>query len=277
MATAKIRTPASIAAGLGLNALREQRKIGVRELARRLGVSPSLISGYEHGTHGVKPTRISRILGCLLVQGAEYDQMMDLADHLAVKNFVDQTTSPVTDLFATYEQLSTRIVEWSPFRIPDPLRVPRWLETAPDGEIKPSDRLDQESFHQRCRPLPAKQPNRSYVFLIGDQALQMACEDTGTAAQQIALIREADRREDVTVRVASSRPSERNPATAFTVFEDRRTVLATALRHEHCTAYLTDKALLNDYHRTARALLRKNLGESATVDAWLGAAYDRTS
>ena len=277
MAPSRIRTPASLATSSTLRALREQRELGLRELARRLGFSASMLSSYELGHNEAKPTMASRILGCLHVQGTEYDQLMYLAANIGTKNFVDHTTSPTTDLLSIYENLSTRIVEWSPFRIPDLLRTPRWLQTTAEGDVEPSDQLDQEPFHQRCRRLPAQQEGRSYVFLIGDQALRMACEDAGPATQDLDLLRGADKRIDVSIRVAPSGPAALNPTTAFTVFESGRLPLAVALRHEHCTAYLTEESLRISYQLTAKNLLKRNSGESATLETWIAATYDRTS
>lgn len=275
MAPYEFRTPASLAVSSGLREARERRNIGVRELGRRLGFSPSRISSYELGANGPKPTTVSRILGCLHVNGAEYEQLMNVAEHTGVKNFVDHATSPVTDIFSIYEQLSSRIVEWAPFRIPDLLRTRKWLETTADGEVKPSDELAQEPFHQRFRRLPVQQEDHLRVFLIGDQALRMACEEN--AVQQIDFIREADKRKDVSIRFLPSLPGTGQPANPFTVFENGKMPMAVALRHEHCTAYLTDKSVRTSYHETAKALLRQASGESTTVEAWIASAYGRAA
>jgi transcriptional regulator with XRE-family HTH domain len=276
MAPPEIRTPASIAAGTGLRGARERRKVGLRELARTLGLHPSAMSNLELGTNSAKPTTVSRILGCLRVKGAEYEQLMDLAEHTEVRNYVDQFSSPAIDLFQVYELLSSRIVEWAPFRIPDLLRMRGWLETAPDGKVVPAEQqLDPELFHQQCRQLPAEIEGRQYIFLIGDQALHMTCADTGHAEQQIDFLREVNKRKDVSIRVIPSELASPHTAGAFTVFENGPESIAIALRHDHCTTYLTDASLRARYRKTIQALLQLVPEKSAPVEASIPAVDDR--
>jgi len=50
MTPTEVSTPASIATGTGLRGARERRKVGLRELARTLGLHPSAMSNLELGT-----------------------------------------------------------------------------------------------------------------------------------------------------------------------------------------------------------------------------------
>src|SRR4051812_44433761 len=104
--------PAALAVRTGLRDARERRGIGVRELARSLGISPSVTSGLELGIFKPKPAVVARILGCLQIRGSEYDQIMDLAEQVENCNLVDQSTSPLVNLLWTYEQLASHVVEW---------------------------------------------------------------------------------------------------------------------------------------------------------------------
>jgi hypothetical protein len=236
------------------------------------------MSSLELGTNGTKPTTVSRILGCLRVKGAEYEQLMDLAEHTEVRNYVDQFTSPAIDLFQVYELLSSCIVEWAPFRIPDLLRIRSWLGAGPDGELVPAEQeLDQELFHQRCRQLPPEQESRHYVFLIGDHALRMTCVDPGHAEQQIDFIREVNKRSDVSIRVIPSELVSPHTAGAFTVFESGPTPIAIALRHDHCTSYLTDASLRTSYHKTAQTLLQAISDKSMPAGASISCIDTRAS
>jgi hypothetical protein len=203
---------------------------------------------------------------------------MDLAEHTKVRNYVDQFTSPAIDLYQVYEMLSSRIVEWAPFRIPDFLRIRGWLRAAPDGELVPTGQeLDQELFHQQCRQLPPEQEGRHYTFLIGDHALRMTCADPGYAEQQIDFIREINKRNDVSIRVIPPELARPHTASAFTVFENGPTPIAIALRHDHCTIYLTDASLRTSYHMTAQSLLRATSDRSAPVEASIPSVDDRAS
>lgn len=277
MTAQEIRTPASLTISNGLREVRDRQGIGLRELARRLEINPSKLSGLEVNGRGARPTTVSRILGYLQVKATEYEQLMNVAEHVDVKNYIDQSTSPVADLWAIYEQLSTLVVEWAPFRIPDFLRTHRWLEATVRGEVTPTAQLDQELFHRRCRQLPVKEGERQYVFLIGDQALRMVSEETAHADQQIDFIRDVGKRRDVSIRIIPSTPAPRHPADAFTVFAGGTTPIAIALQHDHCTAYLTSTSLRTSYHQAAEALLRQASDHGSTIDAWISTACARAS
>ncbi len=277
MTAHEIRTPGSLTISNGLREVRDRRGIGLRELARRLEISPSKLSGMEVNGKRTKPTTVSRILGCLEVKATEYEQLMNVAEHVDVKNYIDQSTSPVADLWAIYERLSTSVVEWAPFGIPDFLRTHRWLEATVHGDVAPRAKLDQELFHRRCRQLPVDQGERQYVFLIGDQALRMLSEETGHAEQQVDFIREVGKRKDVSIHIIPSAPVTRHPADAFTIFASRETPLAVALQHDHCTAYLTSTSLRTSYHQATEALLQQASDHDSTIDAWISAVHARAS
>jgi transcriptional regulator with XRE-family HTH domain len=239
--TMTTHAPALLALSTGLRDARERRKISLRELARKLGIHPANLSNWELGTTGPTPATVARILGFLQAKGTEYKQLMALAEHIGDANWVDQSTSPLIDLLGTYEQLSSRIVEWAPFCVPDLLQAPS--STLSDGGTQ---RSDLELFHRQLRRQAMNDGQRRYVFIVGDHALRTADgeptrDDHLPAAAHI----------DVRVLPSSTAPEP------FTVFETGRKPIAVALKHTHCTTFLTDKDLLTSYHRTAKAFLRK--------------------
>jgi transcriptional regulator with XRE-family HTH domain len=267
------RKPAVLAVSVGLRDARERRKMGLRELARLLGMSAQKLSNVELGTNVPEPTLVAQILGCLRVSRTEFDQLMKIAKQVDVPNFVDQSASPLIDLLWTYEQLSSRIVEWAPFCIPDLLLPTPPPVAARDATTEQSERHDQELFHRQCRRQTMEQGGRRYVFLIGDEALRMA-RDEPDGAEQIRQLREAGRRLDVTIHVVPSGPDS---AAAFTLFEDGPRPIAVALRHSHCTTFGTDKDVLNKYHDTARALLGRAFAQPVTIETWLDSLQARAS
>ncbi|MFB9924889.1 multiprotein-bridging factor 1 family protein [Amycolatopsis halotolerans] len=65
--------------GSALRAARETRKWGVRELARRIGVNPSMLSSWEFGQRPPKMLDVAAILGALGVIGDEKQRILYLA------------------------------------------------------------------------------------------------------------------------------------------------------------------------------------------------------
>jgi transcriptional regulator with XRE-family HTH domain len=268
------RKPAVLAASIGLRDARERRNIGLRELARMLGISAQNLSNAELGTRKPDATLVARVLGCLRVTGGEFDQIMDIAKQVDISNFVDQSASPLIDLLWTYEQLSSRVVEWAPFHLPDLLMPPPWPAVTGREPAVQSERHDQELLHRQCRRQTMEQGGRRYVFLIGDQALRMICDEPDGAEHQIRLLCEAGRHKDVTVLVVPSGPRS---AAAFTLFEDGPEPFAVALRHSHCTTYGTDKSMVSRYHDTAKALLGRAFTQPVTIESWLDSLQARAS
>ncbi|MCG3756673.1 helix-turn-helix transcriptional regulator [Amycolatopsis sp. Poz14] len=71
--------PLSNELGRALREARESAHWGVRELARRVGVTPSLISAWELGHRTPKPLDVAGILGALGVVGTEKARILYLA------------------------------------------------------------------------------------------------------------------------------------------------------------------------------------------------------
>lgn len=67
--------------GEKLRAMREERHIALKDMARAIGVSPAYLSAMEHG-HRSKPTYImlQRIIGYFNVIWDEADELQKLAD-----------------------------------------------------------------------------------------------------------------------------------------------------------------------------------------------------
>ncbi|MFJ9778959.1 Scr1 family TA system antitoxin-like transcriptional regulator [Amycolatopsis sp. NPDC101161] len=208
-----------------------------------MNVHPANLSNWELGAAGPRPASVARVLGFLGVKGREYEQIMALAEHVGDANWVDQSASPFIDLLSAYERLSSRIVEWAPFRLPDLIRTP--TSDSSEDALPRTERSDQELFHREVRRQVMNDGGRRYVFMVGDQAMRSAGHEPFADSQ----------RAHVDIRVLPT--SSLGTPGPFTVFEAGNRPVAVALRHDHSTTYVTDKDLLGSYHRTAKALLRQ--------------------
>ncbi|MFI5590125.1 Scr1 family TA system antitoxin-like transcriptional regulator [Amycolatopsis sp. NPDC051758] len=263
-----ITKPALLAVSTSLREARERQGLGVRELARQLGVSPSRVSNWELGTHEPKPTVAARLLGSLQVGGSEFDQILEISEHLSDRNFIDQSSSRLVNLLWAYEKLASRIVEWAPFAIPDLLQTPTCGDAVVDIPLTRSDRLEQERFHRQFRHETLDEGTRQYVFMIGEQALDNLRNDPNAARQQIAHLRASEKLKHITIRVAPTTVRASRSMSPFTLFELGAGAFAVALRHNYCTSYLTDAVLVGGYSDTARALQRQGIKDFMTVEQW---------
>ncbi|KDN16423.1 Scr1 family TA system antitoxin-like transcriptional regulator [Amycolatopsis rifamycinica] len=262
-----IRPPATVAVSSSLRDARKRRGIGLRRLAEKIGVHPATLSAWELGIKVVPETAVARVLGYLRVESVEYDRVMALAPHVGDANLVDQSDPQLGHLLWTYEQLSSRVVEWAPSCIPELLRTRAYAERALDKAVMQDDRRDMELLSREVRQQALNDGSRRYVFVIADQAL---CGMDDLHREQIEHLRAVAQLKHVTVRFVPPAETALKSIGAFTLFEDRSEPIAVMLRHHHCNTYLTDRKILSRYHDTARVLLRRALNEPAAADA-LGA------
>ncbi|OXM60477.1 Scr1 family TA system antitoxin-like transcriptional regulator [Amycolatopsis vastitatis] len=204
------------------------------------------------------------ILGYLRVEWAEYDRVMSLAPRAGDANLVDQSDPQLGHLLWTYEQLSSRIVEWAPSCIPELLQTRAYAERALDKIMMQDDRRDMDLLSRQVRRQALDVGDRRYMFLIGDQALP-GMDDPHD--EQVEHLGAAAQLKHVTVRIVPSTETALRSIGAFALFEDRTDPIAVKLRHHHCNTYLTDRKMLSRYHATARDLLRRAFDESASTSA----------
>jgi transcriptional regulator with XRE-family HTH domain len=276
MSLPTIHRPAVLIVSASLREARERRKIGLRRLAHQIGMSPARLSGVERATHIPHPADVAHILGFIGIGGAEYEQVMKVAKHVYDANFIAQYDAQAFSLTWTYEQVSDRIVEWAPSCLPDLLRPHQHYERALGADDKSPCRGELEPLERSVRQQAMQDGPRRYVFLIGEEAVRAASERVG-ADEQIQHLRTLASLPHVNVRIVPTTAMGLNPPPAFTLFEDRRTPVAVTFKHVHCTAYITEKSLLDEYLGTTKALQRQALSETAEVDTLNGSVWGRVS
>lgn len=269
-----IRPPATVAVSSSLRDARKRRGIGLRRLAEKIGVHPATLSAWELGIKVAPATAVAWILGYLRVESAEYDRVMALAPHAGAANLVDQSDPQLGHLLWTYEQLSSRVVEWTPSCIPDLLQTRAYAERVLDKAVVQDDRRDMDLLSRQVRQQALNDETRRYVFLIGDQTLH---DLDDLHDDQIDQLRAASQLEHVTVRIVPSTETALRSIGAFTLFEDRSGPIAVVLRHHHCNTYMTDRTMLGAYHGTARTLLRRASDEPASTSVLSAPALIRAT
>ncbi|SEP53780.1 helix-turn-helix domain-containing protein [Amycolatopsis saalfeldensis] len=124
------RPPQNLFLSIALRAAREKAKFGVRELGRRIGVSPGLISNWEYGSRAPHLVDVGSILGALGVVGDEKQRITNLA-RASGPGTVAFGIQANRDHLATTrdcEALADNINVWHPLLLPDILRIPDYSE-----------------------------------------------------------------------------------------------------------------------------------------------------
>lgn len=168
------RTPGILAFTIALREVREQKRVGVRELARKLGVSPARVSGFEADR---LPTdyMIGRITGVLQVRQPVHERLIAMAQEAPEPTFVENRVDGRKPLTLTYEQSAIAITEWAPRLIPEIVRAPSYVRALLAPRISDPEVLDRQMFAHLTRAnvlTPgACKPDR-YTLLLSEAALR---------------------------------------------------------------------------------------------------------
>ena len=122
-------TPRTRTLAASIRTVRTDAKFGLRELARRIGISPQLLSQWEHGLRTPRVEDVTAILGALGVIGDRKQQIVTLAKGAAEPGWITYGTPGIPHQLAAViecEKAAESIVEWSPLGIPGLLQTPAY-------------------------------------------------------------------------------------------------------------------------------------------------------
>ncbi|HEX2131106.1 MAG TPA: helix-turn-helix transcriptional regulator [Actinophytocola sp.] len=105
--------------GLELQRLRKDRKLSVKEVGARLGISASTISRMETGKREPTSEEVASILTAIKVIGVEREQLIDRARRQDQPNMLESSTSTEQGRnFLNFEQRATRIFDFGFMLVP---------------------------------------------------------------------------------------------------------------------------------------------------------------
>lgn len=130
-------TPRTRILGASLRNARIEANFGLRELARRIGVAPAMLSSWEQARRTPSLADVAGILGAIGAVGEVRRDILRIAESTAEQCWVVRGApgSPArTMALAAHEESAQSIVSWDPFAIPEVLRIPR---PQPDAQPAP--------------------------------------------------------------------------------------------------------------------------------------------
>ena len=117
--------PALLLLGSGLRDQRVARGLGLRALARKLGLSAADLSAWELGTRRPPAEAAAYVLGYLQAKPAEYRRLMQLHRQSDQPGYIEDLGPDAGSLAQLSEQHAVRVLEWAPHALPDvPPSVP---------------------------------------------------------------------------------------------------------------------------------------------------------
>ncbi|EOD68648.1 helix-turn-helix domain-containing protein [Amycolatopsis vancoresmycina] len=110
--------PALLLLGSGLRDLRTTRGLGLRALARKLGLAAADLSAWELGTRRPPAEAAAYILGYLQAKPVEYRHLMQLHRQSDQAAYVEDLGPEAGDLPPLSEKYAVRGWEWAPHAVP---------------------------------------------------------------------------------------------------------------------------------------------------------------
>ncbi|MFF0149500.1 helix-turn-helix protein [Amycolatopsis sulphurea] len=263
--------------GIALRTARKDAHFGVRELARRVGVNPALLSNWELGERTPKREDVAGILGALGVVGTEKQRILHLARLTGPGLILPGNLSNRDHLAALRdcETLSTTIRTWHPLRIPDLLQIPDYTMAVLAAQgFSPADSQELAALRTESGNIihgPHSTPITAY---IGASALTNLVGSPAIMCRQLDMLVVPST--GTTVRVVpddtDEHPGRSGP---FTLYDTRAATVAYIAHHNGGTFLPDDR---HEFHAVINRLdkIAKTPIESAMIIGGIAAKYTRS-
>ncbi len=187
MLTPRIRT-----LGTALREARIDAHFGLRELARRVGFNPALLSNWELGQRVPSIEDVAGILGALGVVGEDKQRILQLARGSAEPGWITlggpSEPDHLSGLLAC-ERVATSVVEWQPLLVPGLLQIPDYARALflADG-ASPEEAERQAEVRMVRRPLVVGPGAVPFEVLLGEAAVRNPVGGAATMARQLRFL-----------------------------------------------------------------------------------------
>lgn len=176
-------TPRARALAAALREARVSGGIGLRELARRINISHTLVSQWENGHRLPKTEDVATVLTGIGVSAEERARIVELARHAGESDWLTAGIPGVSQKLAGViecERTAVRITEWLPWSIPGLLQTSDYArEIIGPDEAKLTLRLARRDVLTRRQPVELR-------AIIGEPALRQVIGSNSVMAHQLS-------------------------------------------------------------------------------------------
>lgn len=246
-------TPRARALAAALREARTSRSTGLRELARRVLISHSMISAWEQGHRLPKTEEVATVLTGLGVDPEERERIIELARHAGEVDWltaglpgVGQKLSGVMEC----ERTATSITEWLPWSLPGLLQTSDYArEVIGDDQAILNARLLRRDVLTRHEPV-------EFHALIGEPALRQCIGGPEVMAHQLQALLDAPANVTVQViRVGNGwHPGLAGP---FILYEFPQSPPIVHLEPYRSSAFVYNERDVSDYQQAADSLRKE--------------------
>jgi transcriptional regulator with XRE-family HTH domain len=264
-------TPRARALGFGLRDCRKARDLGVRELARLIGVHPQELSNWEYGKRIPKVEQVALLLGALVVEPGERARLLELARTAAEPSWLEKAVPGVAPSAATYaehERAATAMVDWEPTVIPGLFQTPDYARALLSAWDMPPERIEQvvEARLARRQVLTRHDP-LDYHVLVGESALRSNVGGVQVMAEQLRHLRDASVRRSVRLQVLPTRAgAHAGVYSNFAVLDFAALPPIVFIELYQASAYLYDADQVAGYRTAAKKMAALAMNERESVE-----------
>ncbi|MET9260828.1 Scr1 family TA system antitoxin-like transcriptional regulator [Amycolatopsis sp. NPDC004079] len=202
-------SPRARGLGAALRDARIEARFGLRELGRRIGVNPALLSNWELGQRVPTPVEVSGVLGALGVTGERKAWIMLLARGVSGPSWFSAGSQADPAHYTTliaHERVATSVTVWAPLLVPDLLQVPDYALLVFGPDLRDKEKLDQvvENRLDRNRIVFGAGAIPARMF-VGSEALRNHFGDAEVMLRQMRFLKDLiGISRAVTIRLAPS-------------------------------------------------------------------------
>lgn len=253
-------TPRAKALAAALRQARETSKLGVREVARAMGIQHSTVSYWESGKRVPRIEDVSAYLQVLGVNNDERERILDLTRGVFEPNWLTAGVAGVSQGLAGVlecERTASHIVEWSPLVVPGLLQTSDYARAIMSGgEVAPADVEARVMLRAGRRDILMRAEPAQLDALIGEPALRSRVGGQDVHLAQLRhLLRVAEQWASVTLQVVRTdvdwHPGMAGPFALYR-FEDSPPIVH--LEHHRSSGFLYDETDLVEYAKAADRL-----------------------
>ncbi|MET9002578.1 helix-turn-helix transcriptional regulator [Amycolatopsis sp. NPDC004169] len=253
-------TPRARALGFGLRTCREARNLGVRQLARKIGVHAQELSNWEYGKRIPKVEQVALLMGALVVEPEERKRLLELARGATEESWLEASK---TGIYVLYEREASEVFGWEPVLVPGLLQTPAYARTVLSDLGVVGDELEKLLLLRQVRRdlLSGPRPTSLHV-VIGEAVLRPPFIEPSVMVEQLQLMLQVSRRRNITLQVLrgtdSYHPGYCGP---LTILDFPQLPPIVFLEQYRVGGYLYAEDQVADYRSVAKSLAALALSE----------------
>lgn len=199
------RTPKARALGSALREAREERGLGLRQLASDLGKDAGQLSRWENGERAPRPTDVAQILTHLGINGERYEEIIAICSGTHDPRWLAVTLPEQRQQLGAlleFERTATTITEVSPLLIPGLLQTSdyaRAIMTA--GGVPVTEAETRVAVRVGRRDVILRRDPARLVALVGEAALRQVIGTRKVMIEQLEYLGEMAKLSNVDLRV----------------------------------------------------------------------------